>query len=224
MIEVVSFDFWNTLIFYTDPVPINKKKVDVLYKLTGKDRKVLLSVVEQVEEEVEKEREATSIEISSSEVTKRIVQKLGCPSIYERFRKAYDEILLNSFLELEETALETFKALIKRNKKIALLSNTSHGHVLRKILKKKGVLRYFDFLLFSDELGYRKPHIKVFEALVELSHTEPSSILHIGDRCDLDVVGAKNAGFKTVWYSNSDGECKLYDFRVDKLKKILEVL
>ncbi len=53
-------------------------------------------------------------------------------------------------------------------------------------------------MLFSDEVGFRKPHPKIFEIAAEKLNAKPCEIVHVGDNLKTDVAGAKNAGFKAV--------------------------
>jgi len=224
-IKLVSFDFWNTLIFNKDPLHTIMKKAKALSKLTGVGREIAYQVIERIEKQTEKEREEKMKEISSEEVSKRIVLAIDNPRVHGEFKKIYDGIVENAPLKLEETAVKTLDRLKQNNKKIAILSNTSHGYVLKKILENKGVIQYFDFLIFSDEVTYRKPHPFIFSKLVELSGIKPQEIIHVGDRCNLDVEGAKNAGFLTGWYTQQEKDgCNGYDFKIKKLEDLINIL
>lgn len=49
---------------------------------------------------------------------------------------------------------------------LGLLSNFTHGPAARKIIDLLGLDPYFEAVLISGELGYRKPHPLVFEKLI----------------------------------------------------------
>ena len=61
-----------------------------------------------------------------------------------------------------------------------------------------GIDKYLSFQLYSDEMGYSKPNIKVYEQLFsEVSKLKPitkGEILHIGDNPIADLWGATNFG------------------------------
>ena len=54
-------------------------------------------------------------------------------------------------------------------------------------------------IVVSDEVGWRKPHPEIFSrALADLGVT-PAEALFVGDRADIDVVGAQRLGMPSVW-------------------------
>jgi FMN phosphatase YigB (HAD superfamily) len=84
-------------------------------------------------------------------------------------------------------AVNTLVSLQKAGYKIALTSN------LAKDFGDK-VLKIFpiqpDLVLFSYEIGSRKPEDKIFAELIEKSGFEPEEIIHIGDKFENDYQGA----------------------------------
>jgi len=90
--------------------------------------------------------------------------------------------------------------LKNQNKQTAIICNTglTPGIMLKRFLEKNGMAKYFDLMLFSDEVGFRKPHPKIFEIAAEKLNAKPYEIIHVGDNLKTDVVGAKKAGFKAV--------------------------
>ncbi|UPK70823.1 HAD family hydrolase [Chitinophaga filiformis] len=82
-----------------------------------------------------------------------------------------------------------------------LLSNTGlvQGRTLRKLMAAWGWDAHFAFQLYSDETGYSKPDIQMFNLLLEnaaLLHTDiaPAQIWHLGDNPVADVQGAQRMG------------------------------
>ena len=61
----------------------------------------------------------------------------------------------------------------------------------------------WEFMISGDRENYLKPHKRVFEKAVQLLNIKPENILHVGDREDCDILGAKSAGFKTALYVNN---------------------
>lgn len=82
---------------------------------------------------------------------------------------------------------------------LALLSNFTHGPAARAIIEKLGLPPFFQVLLISGELGFRKPHPSVFSTLSAQLDIAPEKILFVGDDPDADVSGAKEAGLIPVW-------------------------
>jgi FMN phosphatase YigB (HAD superfamily) len=103
---------------------------------------------------------------------------------------------------LNPEAHKVLRWLRNREKKVGLICNTglTPGTGLRRFLEKEGVAGYFDVMIFSDEVGIRKPSAKIFYLAARKLKTEPFEIVHVGDNLKVDVCGAKNASFKAVHF------------------------
>ncbi len=66
-------------------------------------------------------------------------------------------------------------------------------------MERFGLLKYFDFTIFSSSVGVRKPGKAIFEMALNKANVEPSEAIFIGDRFDADVAGAANSGIESVW-------------------------
>ncbi|MBW2023735.1 MAG: HAD-IA family hydrolase [Deltaproteobacteria bacterium] len=60
---------------------------------------------------------------------------------------------------------------------------------------------FFQFVLISGALGYRKPHPFVFKRMREEFHVESENILYVGDDPDPDINGAVKAGMRAIWFT-----------------------
>ena len=96
--------------------------------------------------------------------------------------------------------IEMLKAL-KGTYRLGLLSNFTHPPAMREIIDSLGLTPHFDVVLISGELGYRKPHPLVFRLLIEELGVKRSQILYIGDDPEPDIVGARRAGIRPVWFT-----------------------
>ncbi|MDB9822641.1 HAD family hydrolase [Deltaproteobacteria bacterium] len=88
---------------------------------------------------------------------------------------------------------------LKGRYSLGLLSNFTHGPAAREILDRTGLEPYFETILISGELGFRKPYPLVFEKLIKQLGTPKDQILYIGDDLDCDIYGAHAAGLRPVW-------------------------
>jgi putative hydrolase of the HAD superfamily len=117
---------------------------------------------------------------------------------------------LNAFLEAEHaawaparalgsTTLGLLDALRARDLKTGLVSNAfDPGWLLRRDLDQMEVGERLDVVVFSSEVGKRKPHPDIFKhALGELD-VAPEHALFVGDRLYEDVRGAGELGMTTV--------------------------
>ncbi len=84
--------------------------------------------------------------------------------------------------------------------KLAIVSDAifSPGRALRELLQGAGMLEYFDYFVFSDEIGVSKPHRAVFDAVAKAFNVDLADIVHIGDRPHNDIGGPQAVGARGV--------------------------
>lgn len=81
---------------------------------------------------------------------------------------------------------------------LAAVTNASGPHQHAK-LADTGLARFFDAVLIAGECGVAKPDPEIFHAACERLGTTPETTAHVGDRCDVDAHGARNAGLHGIW-------------------------
>lgn len=82
---------------------------------------------------------------------------------------------------------------------VALFSNFDYGPGLRDLLRREGIEPWFDPLVISAEIGYRKPGRAAFDHALEAAGTDPARVLLVGDSPGDDVAGAHAAGLDVAW-------------------------
>lgn len=82
--------------------------------------------------------------------------------------------------------------------KVAAVTNASGPQQHTKI-KDMGLTRYFDAVVIAGELGVAKPDPEIFHAACQQLQVKPAEAVHIGDRLDLDAIGARDAGLHGIW-------------------------
>lgn len=93
-------------------------------------------------------------------------------------------------------ALEALKA---EGYKLGLLSNYAHTGVLRDALGRLNLLKPFDALVVSADVGYLKPHPRIFEAGLAALGARAEETVMVGNDLVCDVEGAKKAGLRAIW-------------------------
>lgn len=88
---------------------------------------------------------------------------------------------------------------------LGLVSNLADGNGGRALLSRLGLDSYFHTVVFSGDVGWRKPDRRIFERAIAAMHVSPSSALHVGDDLRADIWGAGRCGLSSVWV-NSLGE------------------
>lgn len=102
---------------------------------------------------------------------------------------------------LFEDALPFLRMLKDRDLRTVLVSNTAWGsppHLWREQLARHGIASYLDRTVFCRDVGWRKPHPRIFEHALAQAGAPPSDCLFVGDDPVWDVEGPKRMGMATV--------------------------
>ncbi len=94
-------------------------------------------------------------------------------------------------------AAETLETLKARGYHLGIIANQVAGTAQR--LDAWGLLKYFDVVAASAELGVAKPDKLIFEKALEMAGCQPHNAVMVGDRLDNDIFPAKALGMRTVW-------------------------
>lgn len=118
------------------------------------------------------------------------------PALYDQFAepgawRVYDDVL---------PALE---GLASRGIKLGVISNWDER--LRGLLGKLKLNGYFEVMSVSYEVGSPKPSPVIFEYAASALRLPANAILHIGDSIEMDVKGARAAGFNALQIDRSSG-------------------
>lgn len=94
---------------------------------------------------------------------------------------------------------EALEALCDRGLQMACVSNAFMGaDVLDRILEERGLRPYCLFTVSSCELGYRKPHPRIYQEALDRLGLPGDEVVFVGDRVDADVEGPAALGMRTV--------------------------
>jgi putative hydrolase of the HAD superfamily len=140
-------------------------------------------------------------EVPAVERFRRLAAVLDIPDV--------DEAGLMRLVELHMAAvIATFRfpaahrALLeglRRRYRMGILSNFDHGPPVRAVLAREGVLDWFDPIVISADIGYRKPGERAFGHALARTGEPQRDVLHVGDSFGDDVVGAQGAGIDVAW-------------------------
>jgi len=81
----------------------------------------------------------------------------------------------------------------------------SNAFQVGKALERVNLKKPFQAIFTTRELGTRKPDLEFFRQVESVLGVHPDQIVMVGDRFSEDVLGAKRAGWKAIWY-NPEGE------------------
>ncbi|MEJ2209884.1 MAG: HAD family hydrolase [Anaerolineae bacterium] len=87
------------------------------------------------------------------------------------------------------------QALQQRGVRLAIISNVMSRQLVPYKLAEYGIAHYFDAVVTSSSLGWRKPNKRIFEEAIRLMDLPPGICAYVGDTVSRDVIGARRAGF-----------------------------
>ena len=118
------------------------------------------------------------------------------PSSETFFGELYDRFAQPDAWHLFEDVVPALDALASREIKLAVISNWDER--LRGLLQALKLDRYFEAFAISCEVGFPKPSPVIFEHAAAKLGLSVGSILHIGDSLEMDIDGARAAGFQAM--------------------------
>jgi putative hydrolase of the HAD superfamily len=213
MIDTITFDLWNTLIV-NHPPDMEKyrlRRVENIGRIL-KENGGKITPAELLEAYLKgldkcKETWRKNIDLSTEEQLNIFLGFLKHAHHEDKLRslmpdlvEAYVSPILEDPPELVPGGKEILTELKKDEYKIGLICNTgtTPGKTIRLLLKRLGMIDFFDITTFSDELKIRKPDPRIFlETLTGLKSDAINSI-HVGDLIGVDVLGAKKVGMLAV--------------------------
>ncbi len=93
--------------------------------------------------------------------------------------------------------------------KLGLVSNFTFADIVRRVLKKLDIERYFNPVVISHDVNWRKPHAFLFRQLLDGFGFASSEVAFVGDDLVGDVAGAQKCGLLAIHVDR--GPVKRYD-------------
>jgi putative hydrolase of the HAD superfamily len=232
LLTTLTFDCWNTLYKSPEAVQIERalgfqhilKKENLSFSLNE-----IREGFKYAWENAHYQQRAYGREITPRGHLAMILEKLDIivtEELREQLLKSYTQVLYTVPPEVNGRVVETLKA-VSQDYKLALICNTgaTPGEVLRRIMEKDGINRFFDVLVFSDEVGMAKPSRDIFLYTLQRMGAEPENAVHVGDDPLTDIIGAKKAGMKAVWLApNQSWAVPEADYMIHSLEELPDVL
>lgn len=136
-------------------------------------------------------------------VVREIVAGMGLRVSYEQAGQLWDAWNLGG-LQLGRTmfddAFPTLDWLRDRGIRIGCVTNRVFGGPrFEEELRELGLDRYFEAVAVSCDLGYMKPHPKIFEHVFDEMGIAPRDTAMVGDSLRADVEAAQALGMVSIW-------------------------
>jgi FMN phosphatase YigB (HAD superfamily) len=211
-IEVVTFDFWNTIARVPTGAMSEARQRAVARACESNDVAVEAELLVASLEEVGLHWErswAAGRHLPPREAAETLVRALG---VEGAAREMVAEAFLGAGREVELVLAPdvgaSLEGLREQGARLGIVCDVgfSGGELLRELLAAEGLLDHFSGWAFSDEVGHYKPSPRIFEAALDALGAEPAAALHVGDLRRTDVAGASALGMRTVRYKGMNDE------------------
>jgi len=207
-VKAVIFDFIGTLVRVVDysyEGSVRKLCQSVVEAGFDVDSSVFLEVYRKAHLKYREIRYGDLVEVTNAVWISEALNNLGYKTALEDGRvKRVVNAFFQDYLESLKTRKCAKKVLIWASSryKTGLISNFTYAPVIHAALRKLELNKFFNVILVSHEVGWRKPHPKIFRrALISLK-VKPEEAIFVGDSPKEDIEGAKNLGMKTVFVSS----------------------
>lgn len=147
-------------------------------------------------------------------VTKEALRYGRLKDTFDFLKFKIDDELINALADdyLEELAkfnklfegTHELLTYLQAKYKLHIITN-GFNEVQNAKLVNSGIKKYFDQIITSELVGFKKPNPKVFEFALNKSNAKKEESVMIGDSWEADIMGAKNYGMQTI-YCNFNNE------------------
>ena len=95
---------------------------------------------------------------------------------------------------------------LKSKFKLAVICNATTASLekVKEIMQEAGILDFFNAVVVSTDVGYRKPDEHIFQITLEKLGVEPQEAIMMGNRISTDILGGNRMGMKTVLFKWSN--------------------
>jgi putative hydrolase of the HAD superfamily len=147
---------------------------------------------------------------------------LGTPQPFDIFfEELYHLFADPAVWRVYPEVFEVLQAVKARGLIMGVLSNWDIR--LGPLLEGLKLMPYFDHVILSAEVGWEKPHRRIFESALDQVGVPANGVLHVGDSYQQDVVGAQQVGMYAVWlrrHGEQSADCPVISSLCDLLRII----
>lgn len=208
------FDLFDTLVrFHRDRLPALEIRGRTVHSTVGRLHPVLARWAPHVTLEAlyealveswqaaERRRAVDHREVPAPERFADLLRRLGLdpwpPALLPALLEAHREGL-SAASEFPAHHRALLEALVPHYR-LGVISNFDYTPTALAILDGAGVRGFFDAVVVSDTVGWRKPAPVIFRVALERLGVEPDEALFVGDRPEIDVAGAHGVGLPVAW-------------------------
>lgn len=131
-------------------------------------------------------------------------------------------------IEYPQDNKDTLEYVCSKGYRLAIVSNFDYSPTAHMLLDKYELTPFFETIVISADIGWRKPKDIIFESAVHRLNIDPQDALFVGDNYSADVVGSKALGMQSAWINRrKDPESNLDpapDFIIRTMSEIRDLV
>jgi HAD superfamily hydrolase (TIGR01549 family) len=205
-VEAVLFDLFDTLLLLEDQEAYYKPSLRKLHESLVKNgikvafedfSRVYFEVRDRLYSESRQSLEEPHFNVRVAQTLQKFGFNLDVsnPIVRGATMAFADEFM--RYVSLDDNAISVLQRLHGKYK-LGLISNFGIPECGRQLLDDFGLSKFFDLILISGEVNQRKPSPRIFKRALNALNVDPSKTVFVGDMLDLDVIGPKKVGMKTI--------------------------
>jgi HAD superfamily hydrolase (TIGR01549 family) len=213
-ITAVLFDLGDTLWHFPSMPPVNLIRGETVRRVSNllaswgeevtQERGFLGRDIRMaVEEETSRAFHGDSIDPGYPDMCRRVAARHGLRLTPEQGEELWETWNLGGkFLgrTLFPDSLETLRWLRERGFRLGSVTNRGYGGPLfHQELRDLGLAELFEVVVLSCDVGFMKPHPRIYRHAVEKMGLRPEETAMVGDNMHADVEGAKALGMTAIW-------------------------
>ena len=230
MTNAVFFDFFATLIFWTQPLRVTLRKIADRYQLQldwsiYDEARAILTEAYEASKPTDNIRDTISKQL---EGCCAILRKLGVHEHVEQIAwevLQYEHALFSrNNATLYEDVLPTLDQLQQTDLKMGIISNWDTP--LHAMVEELGLAPYFDVVVASHDQRVRsaKPDAAIFEYALNAIGVSPEEAVHVGDSFEADIMGAHAAGIRAILLDRDGTQTGRWGERIQTLRALPDLL
>ena len=230
MTNVVFFDFFATLIFWTQPLRVTTRKIADRYQLclnwsVYDEARAILTATYEASKPTDNIRDTISTQL---EGCCAFLKKLG---VHEHVEQIAWEVLQyehaifsRNNATLYEDVLPILDRLQQMNLKMGIISNWDTP--LHAMVEELGLAPYFKVAVASHDQRVRsaKPDASIFKYALNAVGVPAEEAVHVGDSFEADIMGAHAAGIRAILLDRDETQTGRWGETIQTLHALLDLL
>jgi putative hydrolase of the HAD superfamily len=193
--SAILFDFFGTLVSYSaSRVDQGYPRCHEFLRAHGStlSYRDFLTAIDSCFAEFDRRSDIDDREFSMSEVASAFLNRVSVAGDVAEFERRY--LAEWSAGVLAPPGLAELLTALRETHRLAVVSNTHSSAMVPRLLAAAGIAELFDAVVLSVDVGWRKPHPRMYAAALEAMRVAPGEAIFVGDSYLADYAGPSAAG------------------------------